>query len=167
MNELSMRWSDDEDDVDRLIDFFISHVDERYISHGEIMDGRAVAPGRWGDELRSVLRREFEPLLGESDAEEPRMLLVEDDEELVALGVIEFLPNAYRPFGVLHDLVVHRERRGAGIGSRIYVTIEQEARKEGLATLFLETGLANDQARSFFGRLGFEACSQTMIKPIA
>ncbi|MFT7619443.1 MAG: GNAT superfamily N-acetyltransferase [Planctomycetota bacterium] len=163
-SEIVVRWSDESDDVNDIVRFFVKNTDTSYISHGEIMDGRAVSSEEWSTELEEVLAVEFGELLGEDDEQEPRLLVVTKSEKLLALAVIEFLPRTRRPFGVLHDLVVHREYRERGIGSQLISMIEEEAAEAGLGKLFLECGIANSGAHEFWGTLGYEVASQTRIK---
>ena len=166
MSEIVVRWSEPDDDVRTIVEFFREHVDESYISHGEMMDGRADSAGSWAGDLDDVLEGEFGGLLGEDDVQEPRLLMVEALGQLIAFAVVEFLPRTHRPFGVVHDLVVHSDFRRRGLGAQIMNTIEAEARELGLKSLFLEVGAANSVAQSFFDKRGFSNCSQTRTKSL-
>jgi ribosomal protein S18 acetylase RimI-like enzyme len=59
--------------------------------------------------------------------------------------------------GVIHNLFVVPDRRGDGIGSRLLTAAESGLAAEGAEAVSLETLAANDAARRFYGRHGYEA----------
>jgi len=56
--------------------------------------------------------------------------------------------------GLLRSLAVARSHRGRGLGKRCARAAIEQARQEGLSTLYLLTTTASD----YFPRLGFERC---------
>ncbi len=47
------KWLTDKTRVKELVDFFITHKTDSYISHGEMMSGRAIDTHHWNRTLMS------------------------------------------------------------------------------------------------------------------
>jgi putative acetyltransferase len=61
-------------------------------------------------------------------------------------------------FGEVKRLVARTEHRGRGVGRSLLQAIEDEARREGLHTIRLETGPLNLAAIALYERLGYRPC---------
>lgn len=161
----SVRWCRERDAVPALVRFFVDNVDPDYISHGEIVDGRALGPGRWSPELADVLAREFAACRfdGEPSRDGKQLVVAERDGATTALALFERAGT----HAWLHDLVVARAARGERTGAAVLAWIEAEAAAAGVGDLFLESGTANDGAHRFFAREGYETVSVVMRKSLA
>lgn len=54
------------------------------------------------------------------------------------------------------ELVVDPQYEGRGVGRALIDAVVDHARHEGLTTITLDTGAANNNARAFYKRLGFD-----------
>lgn len=60
------------------------------------------------------------------------------------------------PLMNIHDLVVHEQFRGRGVGRRLLETIDAAARELGCCRLTLEVREDNHRARDLYRRFGFD-----------
>lgn len=76
-----------------------------------------------------------------------------------AVGLINcfagFSTFAARPLLNIHDIVVHGDRRGTGVGQALLAWAEGRARELGCCKLTLEVLANNGQARKAYERAGF------------
>ena len=61
-----------------------------------------------------------------------------------------------KPLLNVHDLAVHREYRGQGVGRRLLDAVEAEARRLGCCKLTLEVRRNNSVAKGLYERIGFD-----------
>lgn len=97
---------------------------------------------------------------------ERAMMVAEDNRgRLVGfVGVardVNFTGEAQASVG---ELVVTEEAEGTGVGRALMAAAEDWARERDLGLVVLETGAANDRARRFYGRLGYEEESVKLAK---
>lgn len=83
----------------------------------------------------------------ETRARDGRTTWIAADEADVAQGFIELEPD-----GHIDCFYIAPDFAGTGIGAALYATLEEEARRRGLARLYVE---ASEAARRFFLRQGF------------
>ncbi len=89
-----------------------------------------------------------------------RLVVVEDDEELVATLQLSFLPHLVLRGGQraqIEGVRVRSDRRGSGLGEAVFRWAVQEARQRGCRLVQLTTNAARTDAHRFYERLGFEA----------
>jgi putative acetyltransferase len=72
----------------------------------------------------------------------------------IALGCGGYVPNGGGS-GELKRMFVEAHARGQGIGRSILRAIEDEARREGIRVMRLETGVKSVEARGLYGRFGY------------
>jgi putative acetyltransferase len=77
-------------------------------------------------------------------------LVAEKDGEAVGFAALE-------RDGHLDMLYLRKDAVGRGVGSRLYLTVEQVARKRGLGRIFTEASI---MARPFFERQGFRVVGE-------
>ena len=90
------------------------------------------------------------------------VFVARDDGKAVAMGSLR--RHAGR-VGEVKRMYTMPQHRGQGIGGRILAEIEALARREGLASLALETGNNFDAALHVYRRAGFEACGPLLDYP--
>jgi putative acetyltransferase len=83
----------------------------------------------------------------EKRARDGRTTWVAVDRADVAQGFIELEPD-----GHIDCFYIAPDHAGTGVGAALYAALEQEARRRGLARLYVE---ASEAARRFFLRQGF------------
>ena len=60
-----------------------------------------------------------------------------------------------KPLINIHDLIVHSDWRGQGVGQRLMQAVEQEARNKGACKITLEVLTGNHTAMQSYERFGF------------
>ena len=66
-------------------------------------------------------------------------------------------------YALLDEFFLEADRRGAGIGARALVRIQEEAARMGVAALRLEVDRLNPRIRGFYVRFGFEAHARDLM----
>ena len=74
----------------------------------------------------------------------------------VAICFLGFSTFRARPLLNVHDLAVHRDFRGQGLGTQLLDAAEQEATRLGCCRLTLEVLHENVNARRLYERIGFD-----------
>jgi GNAT superfamily N-acetyltransferase len=151
--------------------FFASNISEEYISHSELQGPRAADIGSWVPDLEGVLTKEIElrikrvhdPKL-DAKGDENLVMAAWDGDVLVGLSLVSFFLRVPVAYGVIEDLVVSKDRRGEGIGTKMLDWITREAKNHNCHRLFLESGITNTHAHRFFEDQGFIPCSIVMFK---
>jgi GNAT superfamily N-acetyltransferase len=164
---MRLEWLTEHTQVDETANFFQANIDPAYISHSELMWGRAISPSEWAPNLAGVLRREFAERACEAGDANKRVARCLVDEALVGVALVEFQGEAPIPFGVLEDIVIARSARGKGFGDKFLVWIIEQMKRKGLRRAYLESGVANDGAHHWFNRHGgFHQVSIVMMADI-
>ena len=169
MNEsLSLEWCTAPSASKELAAFFVREVTPNYISHGELQAGRAESMSRWSPTLEEKITAELARSISLPMTEDgwQGVVVARQSTSLVAFALVRFETSSESPYGVIEDLVVSSSQRGHGFGQRILDWIEIEAGKRGMKFLFLESGIANTRAHTFFETQGFQQCSITMMKEL-
>ena len=163
---MAVEWMTDAAVVEDTASFFQSNVDEAYISHSELMWGRAATPSEWCPDLAGFLRRELSARVENGSTASQRVARYLVDGELIGVAFLEFHRDAPIPFGVLEDIVIARDKRNTGYGRDFLNWITEQMREQGLRRIFLESGLGNDDAHHWFVNHGFEQVSIVMMAEI-
>jgi GNAT superfamily N-acetyltransferase len=166
-NNLRFSWLDNCEAVDSLADFFVRNVSPAYISHGEILTGRAIDDKTWSPDLHEILHKEI-TRCAESfrKGENSRVATAVNAGTLSALDVVELVHGIRTLCAWIDDLVVARDVRRMGVGGEFLQWIENELGREGVRHVFLESGITNTSAHVFFERKGYSVCSQVMRKAL-
>jgi putative acetyltransferase len=90
------------------------------------------------------------------------VFVAREDGKAVAMGSLRRHPGG---IGEVKRMYTMPERQGQGIGKRILGDIEALARREGLASLVLETGNNFDAALHLYRGAGFEASGPLLDYP--
>lgn len=150
--------------------FFAAHAEASYISHSELQFGRAVAPGRWSEDLRSKIVAEAALAIAAASDEAREAtwcaLAQRQDGGIAGLAFVRFSPGGPAPFAVLEDLLIDPAQRRAGLGRRLIAWLRPQCRARGCRSLFLESGRGNDAAHRFFERQGFVQTSIVMRRDL-
>jgi ribosomal protein S18 acetylase RimI-like enzyme len=167
---IELRWATKHDHPEELARFFLRNASEEYISHGEIQDGRAEATGVWSADAQSVLTRQFlNGCRNEGDGKfaETRVALAQlNGLDVAAIAYVGMERTAPVSYAILYDLLVRSDLRNLNIGSTLLSWLEKQLRKEEVRLLFLESGVNNERAHSFFKQQGFSTVSINMMKTL-
>ena len=131
------------DDVDRLVEAWASlATDQRqYGSH--------ILPA----ENRARIKRLFA-----SHAVDGTALVALEDDEVVGFVTFEVERNGFErsvPRGVVQNVFVEADARGAGVGSALIEAAEAALAERGAEVAVLEVMADNDEARRLYRRLGY------------
>jgi len=162
---LKFSWLDNRELAPTLADFFVRNVSQSYISHGEILTGRAVDSRTWSPGLRETLCVELTRCADSfRKGGNSRAATAVEEGTLTALAIVELVHGSGTCGAWLEDLVVAQDRRAHGVGGEFLAWIENELRSGGVRHLFLESGISNTSAHVFFERRGYALCSRVMRK---
>lgn len=82
-----------------------------------------------------------------------KTLVAEENNEIIGFAELE-------EGGCVDTFFVRRDAVGRGVGRRLYMAVEKEARSRGIEKIFTEASIT---ARPFFERQGFRVvCEQTL-----
>lgn len=87
------------------------------------------------------------------------LLVARNDDELVGFVTFSTEQGSYEQSverGLVHDLFVRPTYRGEGIGSRLLARAERKLAAEDVDAVSLEVLAANEAARRFYERHGYE-----------
>ncbi|MBN8943831.1 MAG: GNAT family N-acetyltransferase [Rhizobiales bacterium] len=165
--QLVIAWCTDPGMAETITRFFVAHVDAAYISHQELQEGRALAPGAWNPDLAGIIAEEVQAILA-SDGQDRAIAVARNGETLVGLALMSFRPVDKAPgcYAVVDDLIVSPEARGLGLGRHMVDWLAREARERGATRLFLESGIHNNRAHGFFEKQGFAKLSTVMMREL-
>jgi len=165
--EITYSWAGQLDRLGYLAEFFLRNVSPNYISHGEILTGRAIDGKTWAPNLREIILKDLTACVESfHGGGASRAAVVTRGGQVLGLAIVELFRNAPNPHAWIHDLVVDKEVRSHGVGSGMLEWIENEIRSQEIFWVFIETGIENEQAYHFFERGGYLTCSRVMKKII-
>ncbi|MDK9707192.1 MAG: GNAT family N-acetyltransferase [Desulforhopalus sp.] len=148
--------------------FFSANVDLTYISHGEIIDGRAESFLSWSPQLESIFAADAKEAIGNAHtpgAEGLHLAALFIDETLVGLALFEYLSRRSARTVILQDIVIGKAHRGKRLGDQFLGWLENQFAAIGhVNRIFLESGHGNTGAHSFFERHGYTVSSIVMTK---
>jgi len=92
------------------------------------------------------------------DAGENIIYAAEQDGERVGFTQVypSFCSLALKPTYTLYDLYVDENARKQGVGAQLMNAVKDDARKNGIAHIVLETATDNVTAQSLYENLGYE-----------
>ncbi|MDG2532422.1 GNAT family N-acetyltransferase [Sphingomonas sp. HITSZ_GF] len=155
-------WADDPATAEAVARFFARTIgdDPRYISHGEIQCGLSDDGLHWHPELEARFREDMRDI-----GEETGLLVARAaDGEIAGAAIVEWTVTRRVRFATLADLSVAPGQRSTGLGAHMLAAIECEARRRGMAWIFLESGKDNLRAHGFFERHGFKELSHVFAR---
>lgn len=87
------------------------------------------------------------------------IIVGELDGPIVAVCTLYILPNltrGCRPFGLVENVVTHRDHRRLGFGRQVLVEATQRAQRAGCHKLMLMAGSKRPEILSFYESVGFK-----------
>jgi len=169
MNTINYKWCTpiDSSSLTEITELFVGNVSKIYISHGEVIDGRANNMNDWKANIKAIMKEEFSDAMVntfEMQNTFTKLSIALLDEKIIALALVSFYPKT--KIAILCDIIVDASFRGQKIGESMLKWIETEIKLWGAKFIFLETGLQNKSAHHFFENRGFKATSVVMVKNI-
>ncbi|MCV9941146.1 GNAT family N-acetyltransferase [Boseaceae bacterium BT-24-1] len=155
--------------ADAITAILLAHEEPAYISHSELQYGVADTIGRWADDREAKTRQYVTDMLtvAADDEGEERVAAVTVEGTIIGFALVTVSKlNPIRPFATLHDVVFSRSVQGRGLGGLLLEWIVGQCRSDGVQRLFLESGVDNHRAHSFFKRNGFRQTSIVMMREL-
>ncbi|SHM37070.1 Acetyltransferase (GNAT) family protein [Chryseobacterium carnipullorum] len=157
------KWLSDTARTEELVNFFINHKTDSYISHGEIISGRALDANHWNPDLKDILTAQFHSGFT-ADQNSKLNILIAENEEGKIIGMLVFnIINGYKNYAVLEDMLLDHSLRGQSLGSTLLDKAVEESKKWNISFVMLESGLNNTGAHHFFNKYGFKKVSENYI----
>jgi ribosomal protein S18 acetylase RimI-like enzyme len=158
------KWLTDKTRIHELVDFFITHKTDSYISHSEIMYGRALDSHHWNPDLRTVFTEQLMNDYDYDGTSKLNILIVENDnEEIVGMLVFNVINSPFKKYAILEDMLLDSNVRGQSLGSKLLENVIQKSKDWNVSFIMLESGVNNHGAHHFFGKYGFQKVSETYI----
>lgn len=85
--EVFIRHQDNNKRKEEAVNFFIKHKTDSYISHSEIMSGRAKSATEWSENFAEILSAEL-------DEDDCNLITIEDiHNKIIGIAILEFTGN--------------------------------------------------------------------------
>lgn len=137
--EVFIRHQDNNKRKEEAVNFFIKHKTDSYISHSEIMSGRAKSATEWSENFAEILSAEL-------DEDDCNLITIEDiHNKIIGIAILRI----YRKYLIIEDMIVDGSLRGMSLGKKLMDFIHNFAAEQKVKALFLESGITNDKAHSF------------------
>jgi GNAT superfamily N-acetyltransferase len=163
---INIKWTTSEEEIHAVIKLFVASVGLDYISHGEVLSGRAIDFNRWSTNLEEVLKAELSQCINPQTKNYFLLALCVKEKQIMGFAFYEILDNGNKKIGILSDLLVNPEFQGQGLGLKIIKWAETELKNRNVNHILLESGIQNKSAHHFFEKSGFKVCSITMSKKL-
>ena len=132
------------------------------------LEAAGMPPWREPQAMRAFHRRYAEALLATEGPEQ--LALIAEDAAGRPLGVVHVTGAesglSGEAQGYLATLAVAAEAEGQGVGRALMAAAEEWARSRGYRLLALEVFAANERARAFYRRLGYQEETLTLVKEL-
>jgi ribosomal protein S18 acetylase RimI-like enzyme len=148
------------EDLREAARLFAANVDASYIALGDIESGRIDADLRW----KADLEAEFEAEYREGRECVDYLAIRGEDGKIMGLMIVGV--DTRNKYAVLYDIIIDRDHRGGKAGSTAYGWLETRLKGMGVKRVLLESGINNEKAHAFFGRLGFGKLAIEFMKEI-
>jgi ribosomal protein S18 acetylase RimI-like enzyme len=91
-----------------------------------------------------------------------------DEDRVVGVGVVHVMPVLERddPTARITAMVVDEGARRGGVGRALLDRLEETARAEGCAKIYLTTRYEREDAVAFYRRMGYEDTSLRFVKDL-
>ncbi|PIF45968.1 acetyltransferase (GNAT) family protein [Chryseobacterium sp. 52] len=158
------QWLTDKTRINELVDFFITHKTDSYISHSEIMYGRALDSQHWNPDLRAVFTEQLMNDYDYDGTSKLNILIVENDNGvIVGMLVFNVINSPFKKYAILEDMLLDSSVRGQSLGSKLLENVIQKSKEWNISFIMLESGVNNHGAHHFFSKYGFEKVSESYM----
>ena len=147
--------------TEKYLSIFNECKHDGYISHGEVLCGRATHDFKWIDKINTKMKHEFIYYILSRDCDLLEILLA---GELAGFAVIEL--NKKNKAAVLSDIMIKKNYQGKGAGKEALRKIEEYLKHRKISIILLESGINNETAHAFFEKNGYKKISAEFSKRI-
>lgn len=164
---ITFQWATDKNQAAACAAFFCANVNQSYISHSEVLCGRAIDAHTWSPNLQQIVTNEIasaSPATLET-GKGKAVLTAWDKNICVGLLIVsaDTGPTGI-PYATLDDIVVDKNYRHAHIAQRMCQMAEETLKRLHITQFLLESGKDNAAAHHALERLGFAQISISMMK---
>jgi GNAT superfamily N-acetyltransferase len=145
--------------IKKYLSIFNECKHDGYISHGEVLCGRATHDFMWADDIIAQMKREFMHYIFCRNYVVLEILYV---GELTGFAIIELHKKTRA--AVLSDIMIRKNNQNKGIGKEALRKIEEYLRKKNIGIILLESGIKNENAHVFFEKNGYSKVSAEFSK---
>ena len=132
------KWLTDKTRVPELVDFFIAHKTDSYISHSEIMYGRALDSHHWNPDLRAVFTEQLMTDYDYNEASKLNILVAENDNgDIVGMLVFNVINSPFKKYAILEDMLLDQTVRGQSLGSKLLEEVIRESKNWNVSFIML------------------------------
>lgn len=104
--EVFIRHQDKNKRKEDTVNFFIEHKTNSYISHSEIISGRAKSTTEWSENFADILSAEL-------DEDDCNLITIEDiHNKIIGIAILRI----YRKYLIIEDMIVDGSLRGMSLG---------------------------------------------------
>ncbi|MCW3162354.1 GNAT family N-acetyltransferase [Chryseobacterium oryctis] len=158
------KWLTDKTRTKELIDFFIAHKTDTYISHGEIISGRAIDSHHWNPNLETILTEQLNTDFNSDDNFQLQILIVENENgKIVGMMIFSIIKSPFKKYAILEDMLLDQSVRGQSLGSKLLKEAINESKNWDINFILLESGVNNHGAHNFFSKYGFKKVSESYM----
>jgi len=147
--------------IGKYLPIFDECKHDGYISHGEVLCGRATHNLKWADNIMTQMKREFMYYISSRNCDVLEILF---SGELTGFAIIEY--NKKVKAAVLSDIMIKKDYQGKGIGKEALQKIEEYLKNKHIGILLLESGIKNEKAHYFFEKSGYKKISVEFFKKL-
>lgn len=158
--EYTITFVEDHRTIETLVSFFIENKTIEFISHGEILSGRAHDLTTWNENLDQVL---FEHWSNDSVL---KIAILGENKDILGFAIAEIIESSLNKYLILDDIMIGEKLRGHSLGKKMVDFIIDFSKCENIKAILCESGKNNIKAHSFLEKVGFEETSINFILPI-
>ncbi|MGV0751901.1 GNAT family N-acetyltransferase [Empedobacter brevis] len=158
--EYTITFVEDHRTIETLVSFFIENKTIEFISHGEILSGRAHDLTTWNENLDQVL---FEHWSNDSVL---KIAILGENKDILGFAIAEIIESSLNKYLILDDIMIGEKLRGHSLGKKMVDFIIDFSKCENIKAILCESGINNIKAHSFLRKTGFEETSINFILPI-
>jgi ribosomal protein S18 acetylase RimI-like enzyme len=146
--------------IEKYVSIFDECKQDAYISHGEVLCGRATHDLKWADDILSQMRQEFNDYLSDTNRFSVFEILL--CGEIAGFAILE-IDRQFKT-AQIHDIIIKKDFQGKGVGAEAIRVIEEYLKKENIGMILLESGIQNKNAHDFFEKNGYTQISVEFAK---
>jgi GNAT superfamily N-acetyltransferase len=143
------------ENIEKYLSVFDESKHDSYISHGEVLCGRATHDLKWVKNIMMEMEAEFNNYL--KNDEKTIVFEILQSNELIGFAIIEF--NREVRVAMLSDIMIRKKYQGGGIGTSALRKIEDCLKSENVGMILLESGINNTDVHKFFEKNGYTKIS--------
>jgi GNAT superfamily N-acetyltransferase len=146
--------------IEKYLSIFDDCKHDAYISHSEVLCGRATHDLKWACDILPQMRQEFNDYL--SHKKEFPVFEILLCGEMIGFVILE-IDRKFKT-AMLHDIMVKKDFQGKGAGTAALRQIEGYLKKKNIGMILLESGIQNKGAHDFLEKNGFTQISVEFAK---